>query len=1591
MAQTGAQVKRDQVAAAPAAATKSGSTQTNKSMPAGKTFIFPPAGGDVGQSQHHSAAPPHRATSTQATTSARTTAPTQRATLSRVATTPQEETSPQAKSSTRATTSPQTTVPPREATSPSQPSQVTASQTNQDTQAVQTSPDRPDTENLPGEQSVQAGAGQSKVITLTSPERIRTWSSLGWARADLLSNENRRQAIETTLASLREISPRLTPTTAANVFANANTRLPILIPRSRGANDGHLQPLIPYLGTRSEQIEHDHDFLYPTDLVTLVAWLAHLLELTPLDPDRYAQQLLSDWFTQSGGNYHERSLINRHYHQLQTLIDACQTSFTRLKTQASATEDKTVPTPTPSQPSEATAAVAPPLIDRSRSSSEASEADANVDFATSESGHPDSPSLRSESTRLFYVFERNFFGQHGISILGDSQIENLLRTSITQHLREHYSQAQLEALYANPNQRLVALRAIYQSLAQNPTFVGLLRAKYDQHLASLAHNPQASAEFLQATQYDPQQSELILAPNANLTEADPHNLAQEAKIISSLTGVMIDGVQVVNLEKAVSAVALAMGLNETDTPTHHDVISYINSLDEEQFVSLFFADAQGNLNLELFNKFKENPQLLQQIKSLLISSAVPRVINYAHATHARAKEGVLTTGDLTQPPIPETGQAIRAIRAIIPTGKQENEDFAHATLEDSITSRTKLMLADHEKRMRELWLSLDEETQLAAYRAVWKLSDEDPLERLIRESDGSIPFDNGLLSMLRWDEFLRKQHRKRLQNDREKATQLEEQRQAYLSQIEADRLERLARQQEIDATRTTLTANYLEKLTPQEIEQLRRADLIVKVQEAIDYASEVAQRGEAEPDSNEWRLAVDAIRVAQLTVQQQFDVTGELHEQDRKTYQAYLEELGHQAEANYLTLLSMALNEEGQAKSEAWATLVTQLEENQRVASVGALMNENAPSLALPPPEQLANFLAGGEGAPTSLGQIEAFSQVTDAQELGFANLARAEQMRQTMSAAEGGQTEKPSWLEQQRNEAAAIGKGVAEILAEGKGGIHTTLLAAAKKFLTDKEFRDAVVNKTKQALMLGAGTGLGSYLLLQYLAQKLGGAAAIGAGIAGGAATGALVGSLIPGIGTVAGGVIGGIGGGLAGFMAAQNAGASSTLGGGLARPLLGGSEGFGTGFSGASSTTGLTSPVTTGGSPTTPGASLGTGVSPTTAPASSMIGPGGPGAPGAPGSLPAPSATSFTAGASSTPAVVTGATPVAGATSAAAAGAAASVVTLSGAVLVPLASLLALAFLSLYTLFTIYSAFLSPLPIGDNTASPGKVESKYLTLRKTASPATLDNDTQADVTYTITITTKRNYAIKLTALTDSANTAFKFMSGRLVSEKKNPTITPPGPYITLLDFGSDPIIGQKSSSYTVRMADGKNVLVLNTVTITYDVIDAEGNTIKAGQTLTAGASLGIGDHRAACWPTTGNITQIPFEASSYSHRDDDAYDIGAGAGSKIFSPVSGVVTVKSFDASGYGNYVQIRPDGYNFDLIFAHMHSPSVLSSGATVNVGELIGYVGDTGAISTGSHLHYGALPEEPGRSKLNPFLTSHGLTLPNLGDRVYTCYH
>lgn len=107
--------------------------------------------------------------------------------------------------------------------------------------------------------------------------------------------------------------------------------------------------------------------------------------------------------------------------------------------------------------------------------------------------------------------------------------------------------------------------------------------------------------------------------------------------------------------------------------------------------------------------------------------------------------------------------------------------------------------------------------------------------------------------------------------------------------------------------------------------------------------------------------------------------------------------------------------------------------------------------------------------------------------------------------------------------------------------------------------------------------------------------------------------------------------------------------------------------------------------------------------------------------------------------------------------------------------------------------------------------------------------------------------------------------------------------------------------------------------------------------------------------WPVNGSVT------SGFGYRVHPIYgtrrlhqglDLSGGSGTPIAAAKSGTVLSAGW-RGGYGNAVVIS-HGDGVTTLYAHQSSMNV-SSGSQVSRGDIIGWVGSTGA-STGPHLHF-----------------------------------
>ena len=105
--------------------------------------------------------------------------------------------------------------------------------------------------------------------------------------------------------------------------------------------------------------------------------------------------------------------------------------------------------------------------------------------------------------------------------------------------------------------------------------------------------------------------------------------------------------------------------------------------------------------------------------------------------------------------------------------------------------------------------------------------------------------------------------------------------------------------------------------------------------------------------------------------------------------------------------------------------------------------------------------------------------------------------------------------------------------------------------------------------------------------------------------------------------------------------------------------------------------------------------------------------------------------------------------------------------------------------------------------------------------------------------------------------------------------------------------------------------------------------------------------------WPVPGYSGISRWASLPYGHR---GVDITAPYGTPIYAADAGTVIAAQWHnhpTMSWGYYVEID-HGNGYKTLYAHMSS-FVVQAGQTVEKGQLIGYVGATGA-ATGSHCHF-----------------------------------
>lgn len=110
-------------------------------------------------------------------------------------------------------------------------------------------------------------------------------------------------------------------------------------------------------------------------------------------------------------------------------------------------------------------------------------------------------------------------------------------------------------------------------------------------------------------------------------------------------------------------------------------------------------------------------------------------------------------------------------------------------------------------------------------------------------------------------------------------------------------------------------------------------------------------------------------------------------------------------------------------------------------------------------------------------------------------------------------------------------------------------------------------------------------------------------------------------------------------------------------------------------------------------------------------------------------------------------------------------------------------------------------------------------------------------------------------------------------------------------------------------------------------------------------------GDAPAFEWPVSGRV--IADFGATASGGKNDGINIAAAWGTPIRASAAGTVTYAGSDLKNYGNLALVKHSG-GYTTAYAHAES-LVVAKGAVVKRGQLIGYTGQTGDVST-PQLHF-----------------------------------
>ncbi len=1292
----------------------------------------------------------------------------------------------------------------------------------------------------------------------------------------------------------------------------------------------------------------DEKSLFPTDIVYLIVDLAIRLDV----PRKEIEYYLSN-ATRDGDLFIESTVLDTQtITELKTLVDEIGKKLELVTKQEDKQKEEEAPPTLEKGPAEAVKPVAPPQKGvttagvKPTPTEGGDQAETQVELpgavaaSTVISAQAAARTKRYEFAWIYNHFLFDLTGKYGIE--PSDELRAQLQGIVSEHLGT-ISPDEMASFFANPTARLRAIQAIYQKLNLQDDFKQKLSNQYDTYL--LTATDSQKQQFLQSNNFANGGLKIIEnLQNFQLENNQSGVIKQAETTLAGLTGTAIDGPTALNFERAIEALALTMGSKTVATDlglsypeNKADLETFIKKLSAKQIAQIFFPNPNkpDEVDDKILLAIEQNLSSIQNLlTATLLATSLEKLATAPNELKKLVGIAVFTDDDLKgdQTAIESAIVSVRTLTGAMPvTGKDDDVTPAITT------SHTQQLMEQYQKRVQKIWASLEEESQLRAYYALFGLTEDpanhqvllDKVQHLRIPGSNKLPWNPNLINLINWEDFLRKDYKEN---------------------------------QRVAALRAKAAEGFTKNLSQLQLEQLQISHLLNELENGVVYAEGVAHKINQNEDivDLEFRSVLNTLDL--VTTRLDLLKSRKLAEDDEK--------------------FNVALNERVDNLSGRCTTVLSTLAGYNRLA--GLLQNyQNLTlvetyqlSLEYEIPEILL-YQVGDITQPGFNQQAELSDRVTadnlldDPSSMSLGQLNAAARKSNELHPSRLDQINLANQNNQALNDLKNIVGGVGEIAAQSKGNWVAAAGLGIKKYLTDKEFRQSI-NRTakryaKKIALLG-GIVVGGGVAIGLLLRHLLGMAGQWGGMLGGALAGGTVGAALGPLGVILGA---GIGGYLGYNVGAKAAALNASSGAELLSPSSSAAQPI------------FQEEVLSSSPATFQSATSGTGMEATTP-----------------------------AAATASPVASSAATSVA--TQAPFLGSLAGIPVLA---LIPALSMLSLAGITLYTLFVIFSAFLAPLPVG-NLGGVNTTKSEYAVLTKLASPGSLSNNTTANVNYKIILQPRRNYSLKVTAVTDSANTGFNFQSNR--SGKINPQVSPPAsllnPRISLADFSPDFFGQTQLKEYSVTFSGGKDVLVSNVIKITYDVQDAQGNSIATNQTIDAIANVSIGDHGVFCWPTTGEIIQLP--GGSFSHNNSDAFDISAPKTNKVYTPFAGWAQKGDMGNSDYGKYVVVDSyvQGRWIRIIYAHLSSAAVGTPtahtwlniaynhddnqanniGQQVGAGQLIGAVGSTGN-STGPHLHYELIYINGRRHTFGSGFSLINLVPPRpaggkyrVGDYVKTCY-